>query len=209
MQDAKHLPGRPPRDYWAPQMKLPQDISTLLDGIINRMVDLGRVLNEVQALAYSDPLTGLPNVRAATLRLQTAGNGLLAVLMLDGDNLRLYNDLGGYAAGDRMIQDLSAALQAQLRPDDFLARWRMGDEFLALLTGVDLVGAMSVGQRLCQAVRHTSTAWLRPVTVSVGVAVRPDHGLSTAALLAAAEQAKDRAKASGKDRVVAAEPWLE
>jgi diguanylate cyclase (GGDEF)-like protein len=203
LRQAKALPGRPPQYFLAGELQVEPDIARrLLDGIIQRMVGLGGALDEMQALAYSDPLTGLPNVRAATVRLQAAGSAALAVLMIDGDNLRLYNDMGGYAAGDRMIQALSGVLRGQLRPDDFLARWRMGDEFLALLPGVDVEGAVAVGRRLCAAVRQASTEWLRPVTISVGAAARPEHGTGIDELVAEAERAKELAKAQGKDRVV-------
>lgn len=205
MRQAKTLPGQLPLYLPAGEIQvLPHTREQLLDSTIDRMVALGRELDEVQALAYSDPLTGLPNVRAADLRLQAAGSAALAVLMLDGDNLRLYNDLGGYAAGDYMIQNLCATLLAQLRPDDFLARWRLGDEFLVLLPGVGLEEATAVGHRLCEAVRQASTGWLRPVTISIGVAVRSEGGRSAAELVVDAERAKEYAKAQGKDRVVTA-----
>lgn len=199
-------PDRPPMAFRADELRPLPDARDLWDHVIRRMVALGALLDESQHLALTDPLTGLPNVRAAGQRLEAAlaGAAPLAVLLLDGDNLRQYNELGGYAAGDKMIQDLTAALHAQLRPGDFLARWRVGDEFLVLLPDTGLDGALAVGERLCRAVREASQAWLCPISVSAGVAVRPQHGTTQADLLAAAEAAKDEAKAQGKDRVIAA-----
>lgn len=205
--EIKRRPDRPPLACHADALPPLAQAHDLWDNVIRRMVALGALLDEAQHLALTDPLTGLPNVRAAGQRLEAAlaGAAPLAVLLLDGDNLRQYNELGGYAAGDKMIQDLTATLHAQLRPGDFLARWRVGDEFLVLLPDTGLDGALAVGERLCRAVREASQAWLRPISVSVGVAVRPQHGATQADLLAAAEAAKDEAKAQGKDRVVAAD----
>jgi len=202
----KRQADRPPTAFDAATLEPPPQPERLLDHVLQRMLDLGARLDESHRLALSDPLTGLPNVRAAAQRLEAAAGSArpLAVLLLDGDYLRLYNDLGGYAAGDRMIQDLGQTLQSQLRPGDFLARWRVGDEFLVLLPDTGLDGARTVGERLCLAVRETSRGWLRPVSVSIGLAARPAHGEAPAALLAAAEAAKDEAKAQGRDRLVVA-----
>jgi diguanylate cyclase (GGDEF)-like protein len=209
--ESKQAPGRPLRVFSPPELPPRPNARGLLDTLIRRMVDLGALLDETQTLALSDPLTALPNVRAAARELDAALTQAqsteqpLAVLLIDGDNLRRYNEVGGYAAGDKMIQDLSAALRHQLRPGDFIARWRVGDEFLVLLPNTTLPAALMVGERLCRAVREASQNWRLPISISIGVAARPHHGLTDSELLARAEAAKDEAKAQGKDRVVSAQ----
>ena len=121
--------------------------------------------------------------------------------MIDGDDLRRYNQIS-YAAGDEMIQWLGATLRDQLRPGDFLARWRVGDEFLVLLPATPLGQAAAVGSRLCRAVQQASEGWPLPVTISIGVAEYPRHGTDEVGLLRQAEAANDRAKALGKNCVV-------
>jgi diguanylate cyclase (GGDEF)-like protein len=158
----------------------------------------------------------MPNVRAALMHLETATARLnmtgpgrttssLAILLVDGDDLKSYNSVGGYAAGDRMLCDLSATLQRQLRPNDFLARWRFGDEFLLLLRRCELPVAMAVAERLRKAVLEESQSWQRPISVSIGVALGPQHGRDPATLISAAERALLQAKESGKNCVVVAQ----
>jgi diguanylate cyclase (GGDEF)-like protein len=179
--------------------------------MLNRLVSLGAMLDETQKLAYTDPLTGLPNQRAARaqllIALEEAGAAgqPLAVLLIDGDDLKRYN-MAGYAAGDEMIKNLGAVLRDGLRPGDFLARWRVGDEFLVLLPKTNREQALSVGNRLCKEVQEASESWLFPVTVSVGVAVFPalrePEADTESLLLHAAETANERAKREGKNQVV-------
>lgn len=173
---------------------------------MDRMVSLGAMLNESYRLAYTDPMTGLPNSRAAQQSLeqavtQAAATGqTVSILFIDGDNLKEYNALG-YAAGDEMIQRLGATLHNKLRPGDFLARWRVGDEFLVILPRALSDQAFSVGERFSIAVHQAALKWPLPVTISIGVATCPTHGTTVEALLQQAEQALTAAKASGKNRV--------
>lgn len=209
--EVKRRPDRPLTSFYAAQLRMPADARRLVNQLVDRIVNLGLALDAVQHLALTDPLTGLPNLRAALQRLEAAlaagvAGHPLALLLIDGDNLKAYNEAGGYAAGDLMIQNLGAVLHKQLRPGDFLARWRVGDEFLVLLPDTGPERAVAVGERLGRAVREASQDWLQPVTISIGVAGRPPHH-DQAALLAAAEAAAAEAKTRGRDRVVlAADP---
>lgn len=177
--------------------------------MVERMVSLGAMLDESHRLAYTDPVSGLPNSRHAEQRLQAAADaaaatrGEFAVLLIDGDDLKRYNAIS-YAAGDEMIQRLSATLAEQLRPNDFLARWRMGDEFLVILGGASLEHAAHIGQRLCLAVQRASQPWPLPVTISIGAAGFPLHGPTPNELLSHAAAANKRAKSMGKNRVAVA-----
>jgi diguanylate cyclase (GGDEF)-like protein len=196
--------------FQAATMQLPSHPHGILTNMINRIVSLGVMLDNWHQLAYTDPVSDLPNLRAALQRLgDTLGKAdasqPFAVLLIDGDNLRRYNDIG-YAAGDEMIQRLSQTLQNQLRPTDFIARWRVGDEFLIVLPHTPLDHAVAVAERLCQVVQHASQTWVFPVTISLGVAAYPQHGATIDELLAQAETSVDAAKTQGKNRVVVAAP---
>src|SRR5689334_4590552 len=92
---------------------------------------------------------------------------------------------------------------------NLLARWRVGDEFLVLLSNTALERALGLAERLRGAVEEESRAWLYPVTISIGVAVYPRHGETVEQLLHAGECAKERAKAEGKNRVCAGDVGAE
>jgi diguanylate cyclase (GGDEF)-like protein len=183
----------------------------LLAWFAGRMIDnivlLGRKLDETEHLAYTDLLTELPNQRAVAVELDgalefaAAHTSPLALLLIDGDNLKAYNEIS-YAAGDEMICRLADTLRMNLRPGDFLARWRVGDEFLVILPRTINDQALQMGQRLVQAVRQASQSWLLPISISAGLASFPDHGTTPAALLEYVERANMLAKTQGKDRVV-------
>ena len=174
--------------------------------LIERLMYLGGRLDELLEMAFSDPLTGLPNQRLAARQLRkllahsAPTQRPFSLLLIDGDDLRLYNEIS-YAEGDEMIHNLGRALREALRPPDFLARWKSGDEFLALLASTDMTQARAAAERLCAAVRQASQSWRLPVSVTVGVAVYPQHGQTALELVAAAEQANHAAKQAGKNRV--------
>ena len=152
-------------------------------------------------------MTGLPNSLSAEKKLEeilstTQQNGSeMAVIFLDGDNLKQFNDIS-YAAGDQMIKDLAKVLEKHIRPDDFVARWRMGDEFVVILPGANKELGRLAAERLRNAVARASQAWLFPVTISAGVVAYPEHGDHLQALLTAMEQALKKAKEAGKNKVV-------
>jgi diguanylate cyclase (GGDEF)-like protein len=204
---AKAQESRTFKAYQALSLRIPR--VELFEALIGRVEQLSTMLAESNQLAYTDPVTGLPNLRAARRQLDAniARPELdqipFAILLIDGDDLRVYNQVS-YAAGDEMILNLANLIKEQLRPGDFLARWRVGDEFLVLLPNTDLPGALAVGRRLCHLVASVSRSWLRSVTISIGIAVFPEHGRTVAELVDQAESANYQAKMQGKNRVVVA-----
>ncbi len=185
------------------------DLAPVVDGLVQRLAVLSAQLEASQHLAHTDAVTGLPNVyaayeRAATALVQAAAHQQpCALLLIDGDNLRRYNQIG-YAAGDKLLNDLSATLREQLRPSDFLARWRMGDEFLVILPNTGVSGAASLADRLRRRVETVSQYWPFRVTISIGAAAYPQHGEAVQQLIEQVEAAKERAKLEGKNRSVMA-----
>ncbi|WP_322513506.1 GGDEF domain-containing protein [Chloroflexus sp.] len=178
----------------------------LLNRLVAQLAALGATLNN-QAQFDLDPVTGLPNSMAARRRLAEmvtialAQNHACSILLINGDDLRRYNELS-YVAGDQMIHDLAAALREQLRPSDLLARWDVGDQFLVVLPQTGVSGAAALAERLRQRVIERSQLWPFPVTVSIGVAAAPQHGRDPDTVLRLAAAALAQAKAAGKNRVM-------
>jgi diguanylate cyclase (GGDEF)-like protein len=111
----------------------------------------------------------------------------------------------GYEAGDDVIRKLHSTLTSALRPTDFLGRWRMGDEFIAVLPETNLEQAALIGERLRTAVERASSGWLHPTTISAGIVVFPQHGTNSNTLLQRAEQCLKAAKKAGKNQIVVAD----
>ena len=177
---------------------------------INRILYMGRMLDEIHQAAYTDSISGLPNLRAALLRLKQAlqktnmTDKSFSVLLIDGDNLRSYNDIS-YVVGDEMIRDLSAVLNDNLCPGDFIARWRSGDEFIAVLPNTTSEGAKVVGERFRLAVKETSHLWQFPISISIGIVTHSAQGSNINTLVDKAEVALKLVKDEGKDMVVVAD----
>jgi len=174
--------------------------------MVKKMAMLGKVLDESYRLAYTDSITGLPNMHAMQEKLETTieeaetQNDCFSILLIDGDNLSAYNEVG-YLTGDKMINQLGATLKDALRPGDFLARWRYGDEFLIILPRNNIAGAKHTGERLRRKVEEVSQAWEFPISISLGVACYPEHGKKIEDLLRQVEKALREAKNKGKNRI--------
>lgn len=159
-------------------------------------------------LATRDSLTGLANRAALFDRLDLAverareEHRALVVLLLGLDGFKAVNDTLGHSAGDSVLVQVAERVRAVLRTGDLLAR-NGGDEFVALLTGLDPLDAGRVALR---AASDVTASLARPFAVgpaqarlggSVGVAVYPEHGDTSSALLASADAAMYRAKQAG------------
>ena len=100
-----------------------------------------------------------------------------------------------------MIERLGTVLKDQMRPSDYLARWRTGDEFLVLLQETTIEQAISIADRVRRSVIEASQDWTYPITISVGVTGYPEHGETVEELLHQAELALNQAKNLGKNQV--------
>jgi diguanylate cyclase (GGDEF)-like protein len=159
--------------------------------------------------ALTDPLTGLANRRAfgdlldrEFARYERHGDPL-ALLAIDIDHFKELNDRAGHPAGDAALTALAAVLTAHLRRGDIVARTG-GEEFAALLTDCSNDTAERRARALRAAVAAEAARWPNPITVSIGVAVLPDHGSTPAQLVGAADAALYAAKAAGRDTVATA-----
>jgi diguanylate cyclase (GGDEF)-like protein len=155
------------------------------------------LLERLDGLAHTDPLTGLANRRTwedrlpAALREAAAGGEPLAVAVLDLDRFKTLNDTRGHGAGDRLLRELAARWLDAVRGRDVLARIG-GDEFALLLHDCTEQGAVVLVERL-------RAGMPRGHTCSAGVAAWR-QGDTAEALLGRADAALYAAKAAGRDR---------
>jgi diguanylate cyclase (GGDEF)-like protein len=182
----------------------------------NALTRLNAQLDGVNAdlrhLAQTDPLTGLGNRRAFedALAMSMAEPAGAALLLLDVDHFKRYNDRYGHPAGDAVLRRVAGVLMAALRsPVDVVARIG-GEEFAVLLPGTNLLDANEMGRR-CLAlladadIAHADSPMGSRVTASMGVAHAVGCTESTPGvdLLRRADAALYRAKSDGRNRVVA------
>ncbi len=180
--------------------------------------DQARVMTEhLSELAARDDLSGLANRRAFYRRLQAEWRsamtraGPLAVLMIDADHFKAFNDHYGHLGGDGCLRALGEVLAAGVRQDLDLAARYGGEEFAVLMPGMDLEAATSVAERLRKAVEERRLPHVKApsgfLTVSIGVAAfHPAPGERSQALVEAADAALYAAKRCGRNTVVAHEP---
>jgi diguanylate cyclase (GGDEF)-like protein len=170
-------------------------------------IDNAQIRARLEHLAHTDSLTGLYNHRYFHERLRSelgrAGRAheSLALMMLDIDDFKRVNDVCGHAEGDEVLQAISALLRKTVRASDVVCRVG-GEEFAVILPGCGSEDAVATAHRLAAGLRGVSTDAGGEVTLSVGVALGPEHAMNVRELLACAESAMMTAKAQGKDRVV-------
>jgi diguanylate cyclase (GGDEF)-like protein len=168
---------------------------------------LERLVVELGAAARTDSLTGLANRReleerfTAELERSTRGGRPLAIVVLDLDWFKEFNDRFGHAAGDRALRRLGDALKLATRTSDIVARLG-GEEFGVLAPETDEEEARLLAERLRAEVRRAFARQPEKMTVSCGVASFPIHGITPGELLHAADRALYQAKESGRDRSV-------
>jgi diguanylate cyclase (GGDEF)-like protein len=168
---------------------------------------------KLRNLSIRDPLTGLFNRRYTEetldreIRRAARSQESLAVLMMDVDHFKRFNDTFGHQAGDQVLREIGKVLATHTRGGDVVSRMG-GEELLAILPSARAPDAERKAEelraeisklRLLQAGRD-----LGEVTVSIGVALYPQHGVNAEELFRAADAALYAAKRAGRDRVVIA-----
>jgi diguanylate cyclase (GGDEF)-like protein len=167
----------------------------------------------IAELAQHDALTGTKNRRVfdeylSRLWQQAMKDGrAIAILLIDVDHFKAYNDRYGHQAGDEVLRQVAQTLQTFVcRPLDVLARYG-GEEFAVILYDVDRVQAMDFATRIHRAVgelaiEHRGSRTAEGLSISVGVAaIRPANKRNPRGALQLADQALYEAKARGRNRV--------
>ena len=190
----------------------------ILGNTLNRAVEQVQLRDhELEKLTLRDPLTGLANRRCfdsaldlAWKRAERSGSSI-ALIMIDVDYFKLFNDTYGHLAGDECLRSIAKAIAMRARStDDIVSRYG-GEEIAILIPNIDLHDAASMADRVVLEVRNlelphraSPTEW---VSVSAGLALMTpkDDGTGPHALIEAADRALYEAKRSGRDRAVCAE----
>ena len=193
-----------PRRYEPDDVVSAQALAAQVSSALNNALLYERTLDA----ARSDHLTQLENRRAFHERLDVEIERArryerqLSLVLVDVDRLKTVNDGSGHAAGDHVLQHVADVLRAGSRREDGVYRLG-GDEFALVLPETDAEGATTLAERLRIGVErsqiHTEAG--RNVTVSIGVAAFPEHGINTDELFARADTAMYEVKRAGRNAV--------
>jgi len=189
----------------------------LIESLGERGRELEQACRVLEQVSRTDPLTGLANRRSRDDRLAAEWErairfgSTLAVIAIDVDHFKRYNDTHGHAEGDRCLQAVAEMLSHTTRGPIDLAARHGGEEFMLIMPGVDAGAAASIAERVRVRIAtcNTAPAYALPerVTVSLGVATMvPSPGRSVHELTIAADAALYRAKMNGRNRYELAPP---
>ncbi|OYX13901.1 MAG: hypothetical protein B7Z15_05760 [Rhizobiales bacterium 32-66-8] len=183
--------------------------------LAERNGELRSLAGRLGALAHTDGLTGLANRRTFDVqfsedwvRARDSG-GSIALVMLDVDNFKLFNDTRGHPAGDDALRGVARMISAAVAGTGYLGARYGGEEFIILMSGTDLSGAIDFAEDIrrlvvAMGIEHPRVP-SRVLTASFGVAAMvPGEKDYPDSLLAAADLALYEAKRHGRNRVVAA-----
>jgi diguanylate cyclase len=188
-------------------------LEQLFAASVLRISDLKQKLAAAEQNASRDALTGLANRRSFDASLRTAAqqaverNAPLALLMIDLDHFKRFNDTYGHPVGDKILRLVGALLVDQIKGRDIAARYG-GEEFAVILPGTNLAGGIAVGEQLRQTLERRpiydrgTAQHMGVLTCSVGVA-EYGPGMRVGDLIDQADRALYRAKNTGRNKVVA------
>jgi diguanylate cyclase (GGDEF)-like protein/PAS domain S-box-containing protein len=160
---------------------------------------------KLEGLSLTDGLTGIKNRRAfdEALNSQVAYSqrrqSSIALLMIDVDNFKSFNDEYGHPAGDEVLKIVARLIQDTIRTEDTLARYG-GEEFSLVLPQADI----EAGKRTAERIRANIQSWnwqVRNITVSIGVASQYGSAVEATTLLQMADECLYQAKTSGRNKV--------
>ncbi|MDE3024344.1 MAG: GAF domain-containing protein [Acidobacteriota bacterium] len=170
-------------------------------------LDNAQIRARLEHQAQTDSLTGAFNHRSFHERLLAALQEVsrthrpVAVLMLDIDDFKRVNDVHGHGVGDELLKLLAETVRSAVRPEDAVCRLG-GEEFGVIMGACDGTDANRVAERIVERLGDLDPPAIGKVTVSVGLALGPEHAMNPRELAACAEAAMMTAKAQGKNRVV-------
>ncbi len=171
-------------------------------------LDGARLTSALEKLAVTDDLTQVYNYRflktALRREIKRAGryNQELALVMIDVDNLKTYNDRNGHLRGSHLLKEAAGLIAQQVRSFDLVAKYG-GDEFTVILPQTNREGAMVVAERVRASIEehafpltHAGT-----ITISLGVSMFPEDATDSTSLIQVADRALYQAKQRGRNRV--------
>lgn len=175
--------------------------------------ELHALVERLQTDAHTDALTGLYNRRfldelvSSQLKVAEREGYALGFVLLDLDHFKKLNDTHGHVVGDQVLRAVSAFLRADMRDGELACRYG-GEELAVVAPGASLLDALQLAERLRAGIEglYLELASGEPLAISasLGVSAFPEHGLEPELLLSAADRALYHAKATGRNRVVAA-----
>jgi diguanylate cyclase (GGDEF)-like protein/PAS domain S-box-containing protein len=195
---------------------IPIGKKTVLHTVIRDITKRKESEQKLISQAIRDPLTSLFNRRYLEESLDRElskaqrHNNPLAIIMLDADHFKMFNDTYGHLAGDKVLRDMGKHLVTYSRKEDIACRYG-GEEFVLVLPETSLEVAIQRAEDLRLTIEtgkkmKYKRQTLPTVTISLGVAVFPDHGNRVNALISAADKALYKAKEHGRNQVVVAKP---
>jgi diguanylate cyclase (GGDEF)-like protein len=173
---------------------------------------LQELLRQTRELSISDGLTGLYNQMHFFELLDREAKksrdlGLsFALIIFDVDHFKNFNDSNGHLRGSETLKEVASVMRKKFRSSDLLAKYG-GDEFVIILPRTDKVGAYLAAERLRESIERqpfpgAETQPQKKITISIGIASYPEHGLSDEEILNHADQALYFAKESGRNRTI-------
>jgi diguanylate cyclase (GGDEF)-like protein/PAS domain S-box-containing protein len=185
-----------------------RDFIRLIGALIGVALERAQAKVRLDAMAFSDPLTGLPNRASLDASIENLianarrSEDRFAVHFLDLDDFKNVNDERGHAVGDELLQVVAQRLRGAIRPSDIAARLG-GDEFIILQPGATSPSdAGELAAKVIAAINEPLSIGGAPVSVgaSIGISFFPADGIDVVTLFSNADRALYRAKASGRGR---------
>jgi diguanylate cyclase (GGDEF)-like protein len=194
------------RRYGLEQRRLLSEREAVAQRAERARAELQRRHEDLQREARLDPLTGLLN-RAALTHLKGSPEAMqrlheapYVLAVLDIDHFKQVNDRHGHLSGDRALREVADAISESIREGDIAARFG-GEDFLVVLPNTRLDGGTEVAERIRQRVQASSLPF--PLSVSIGLADGGPGQEPAEVIFDRADQALYRAKAGGRNRVIA------
>jgi diguanylate cyclase (GGDEF)-like protein len=189
-----------------------QRLASVLAEQLSLAVGNLRLQETLRSSSERDPLTDLYNRRHLEISLQrelarAQRHGFpVSLIMLDVDHFKAFNDTNGHDAGDEVLRNVAHVLKRHTRVEDVACRYG-GEEFLIVLTSCSMDDAYAKAEAIREAIAQQQVfargAALPRITASLGIACYPEDGDRIERLIAEADAALYKAKATGRNRIVA------
>ncbi|MEB2308884.1 MAG: diguanylate cyclase [Candidatus Brocadiaceae bacterium] len=201
--------GKKDKEYWYNEDV--RKLTLVYVGLTASALQRVRLIDLTRRAAITDSLTGAYNRRffdemlKKQIALAKRRSESLGLVIADLDHFKNINDTYGHMTGDRALQQIASMMKNSIRSSDVLARYG-GEEFIIIMPSIDITNTLKKAESLRQQVESFQFQ-IDPVgrspqiTISIGVASFPDHGIDYDSLISAADLALYKAKKNGRNRV--------